>query len=125
MLDLLTSAAADAAPFAYDEGPSIPWGRLILAFLFSIAVALGAILFIRVRNGLPAWPDKLQRPWRTEGEAAGKTGEKLAIVERLNVTPSSQIVVLRRGRQNYLLHLSASGATEIDRFETADAEKTT
>lgn len=119
LFEFLAASAGEAAPIAYGTDPSIPWGRLILAFAFSIAVAIAAIAFIRMRNGLPVIPDQFRKPWHTAGTGKPvERGERMAIVERLTVTPTSQIVVLRRGRQNYLLHLSANGATEIDRFET-------
>lgn len=116
MLDTLALAAARAAPLASGTAPSIPWGRLVLAFVFCILVALAAIAFIRKRNGMPVLPeDVIQRFGQGQISAPAASG-RVQIVQRLGVTPTSQLVVLKRGRQNYLLHLTNSGATEIDRY---------
>lgn len=116
MLDTLALVAARAAPLASGTAPSIPWARIVLAFLFCILVALAAIAFIRKRNGMPVLPaDLVHRLGQGQVVAPAAAG-RLQIVQRLGVTPTSQLVVLKRGRQNYLLHLTNTGATEIDRY---------
>lgn len=118
MSDFVT-LAANAAPMtglASGTDPAVPVGRIVLAFMFCIVLAIAAIGFIRVRNGMPLLPNGIR--WRIGKTLsyAAPSPEKLQIVQRLSVTPNSQLVVLKRGRQNYLLHLTNHGATEIDRF---------
>ena len=114
---VLLAAAAENAPIVYADGPNIPWLRIVLVFVLCIALAVGAIGFLRVRNGLPLLPDELRMRVVQSGErSATISDERIQIVQRLSVTPSSQLVVLKRGRQNYLLHLTHTGATEIDRY---------
>mgnify|MGYP001802843318 CR=1 FL=1 len=40
----------------------------------------------------------------------------LSISQRLGIGTNSQFIVLQRGKQKYLLHVSQHGVTEIDRF---------
>lgn len=113
----LLARAAQEAPLAYGQGVDIPWVRIILALFFCLLVALAAIGLIRARNGMPAVPDELAR--RLRGENAPRNGgdnERIHIAQRVNVTSTSQIVVVKRGEVNYLLHLTNSGATQIDRY---------
>ena len=113
----LLTAAAGAEPIAYADGPGIPWLRIVLAFALCIALAIGAIGFIRVKNGMPLIPDEMRSRTGASGEVASPgNDERIRIAQRLSVTPQSQLVVVTRGRQNYLLHLTNNGATEIDRF---------
>ncbi len=115
LIDLL-AATGDAAPLAYGSAPGIPWVRIVLSFFFCIALAVATIAFIRARNGLPILPDRMRhRPGHTRDGSGGNI-DTIQIVERLNVTPTSQIVLLGKGSQRYLLHLSDQGATVIDRF---------
>lgn len=116
VLTLLAATAADAAPLATGTSPSIPWGRILLAFVFCMVLAIAAIGFLRVRNGMPLLPDGMkERLGQTATDTAGPT-DRIQITQRLSVTPASQLVVVKRGKQNYLLHLTNQGATEIDRF---------
>ncbi|GAA4044792.1 hypothetical protein [Parerythrobacter jejuensis] len=115
-LSLLAAVAADTAPLATGTGPSIPWGRIILAFVFCILLAVAAIGFIRVKNGMSLIPDTMAARMSASGEVTAPPAGKMQIVQRLSVTPASQLVIVRRGTQNYMLHLTNHGATEIDRF---------
>lgn len=113
----LSAAAAEAAPLATGTGPDIPWGRVLLAFLFCVALAIAAIGFLRVRNGMPLLPEGLMRGGGSTSDGfPGKASERMQIVQRLSITPTSQIIMLKRGKQNYILHVGNQGATEIDRF---------
>lgn len=120
VLSLLAMQAADAAPLATGSAPSIPWIRLILAFLFCIVIAVLAVAFIRKRNGLPLLPEHLQARLNQGATDQSSQQDRIQITQRLSVTPTSQLVVLRRGEQNYLLHLTNTGATEIDRFRDGE-----
>ena len=117
----LATAVGDAAPLATGTAPAIPWGRLVLAFAFCIVIALGAIAFIRKRNNMPLLSDDTLRRLGMGGGAGTMPHDRLQITQRLSVTPNSQLVVLKRGSQNYLLHLTNTGATEIDRFTDDEA----
>lgn len=120
----LAAAAAETAHFAGGSDPDIPWVRIILAFLFCIALAIAAIGFIRVRNGMPLMPDRLGSSIAGVGDGTSAPSDRLQITQRLTLSPNSQVIVLKRGEQNYLLHVGANGATEIDRFndEAEDAQ---
>lgn len=116
MLGTLTAASETIAPYATGSGPEIPWVRLILAFLFCALLAGVAIWALKARYGTPLLPEN----WRTlvAGGAANEVqaDDRVRIAQRLAVAPGSQIIVLKRGKQNYLLHLTSSSATEIDRY---------
>lgn len=118
----LTAAAADSAPLATGTAPYIPWARIILALLFCIALAVGAIGFIRVKNGMSLVPDGIAARLHKQGEAPPLASDKMQVTQRLSVTPSSQLVIVKRGKQNYMLHLTNQGATEIDRFRDEEEE---
>lgn len=108
---------AQAAP-AYGQGAdiSIPWARIILAFLFCIAVAAGAILWLRARQGretsLRALVDRLAGP-------AAPTEQVLVVEDRLRASPTSQYLILRCGARRYLVHQTAQSAVLLDRLDDA------
>lgn len=116
MTFLLLASGAERALLGQGSGPDIPWFRLILAFLFCIGLAVVAIMAVRARAGMPVLPNRLSGLTKglLEGEVLPQ--ERVTIIQRLPVAPGSQLILLKRGRQRYLLHLTASGATEIDRF---------
>ena len=104
-----------AAPYATGSAPSIPWGRIVLALFFCLLLAFFAIAFIRARSGMapmPAWLKGLQAPAASVGEEQ----DALEIVQRVGISPGSQLVVLQRGTQRYLLHFGDKHVTEIDRY---------
>lgn len=118
MLFYLIAASAQNAPMAYAETPGIPWIRITLAFAFCIFLAIAAIGFIRIRNGLTFVPDE----WRARLQGNGKeerplNREWINVVQRVNLMPGSQLVVVQCGQLHYLLHITGSAVTVIDRFE--------
>ena len=108
---------AQAAP-AYGQGAdiSIPWARIILAFFFCIAVAAGAILWLRARQGretsLRALVDRL-------AGSATQSEHGLEVEERLRASPTGQYLILRCGARRYLVHQTAQGAVLLDRLDDA------
>ena len=116
MTFLLLASGAERAMLGQGSSPDIPWLRLILAFLFCVGLAVVAIMAIRARAGMPILPKGLDRLTRGMLESEVLPEKRITIVQRLPVAPGSQLIVLKRGRQRYLLHLTASSATEIDRF---------
>lgn len=113
-LSPLTAAAISAA----DTGPIIPWARIVIAFLFCITLAIGAILWLRTRQGQPTslsalWA-QLKRP---STEIVPKA---MAIEQRLRITPTGQFLVLRCDERRYLLHVGSQQAQLLDRLEDVD-----
>lgn len=102
-LDLL---AAAGTALSYGAGPSVPWARIVLAFLLCIGLAAAAIAFMRWRTGRgvsgPVW---LQM---TRG--AKHRQRELEMVERLALSPTTQLVVVRWGGKKLLILSSSSGA---------------
>ncbi|WP_298303597.1 hypothetical protein [uncultured Erythrobacter sp.] len=98
------------------SAPDIPWIRIALVMILCIFLAFAAVGFLRIRYGLPFLPDRLTNPITSAGIVPDPAQEKLAIINRLATGPSSQIIVLARDEQRYLLHISQSGATVIDRY---------
>ncbi len=114
-LALFASQNAQPAILATGSGPDIPWVRILIALFLCILMAFFAVGLLRLRHGLPFLPGRLVLPKRLKNSDARRIAA-LEIVERLSVGPASQFVILKRGSQNYLLHLTQQGATEIDRF---------
>jgi len=107
-----------AAPIAQGGAPDIPWLRMVLALALCLGLAMAAIGFARLRLGMPFLPEKMS-PVTGAKVTAGYTPAQLAIVERLNSGTSGQFVILSRGAQQYLLHISQQGhVTKLDDFET-------
>lgn len=114
MLFLLSAAGSGNPAIAYGSGPDIPWLRIILALGLCLALAAAAIWSLRVRHGLTAAPDWMRQFGATDKGAQLAPGEQLQLVQRLVVSPGHQLVLVRLGARRYLLHLTASGATQID-----------
>ena len=104
-----------ATPLAQGAAPDVPWMRIVLVLVLCLGLATATIGFVRLRHGMPFLPDRLTNPI-AQRNASRISTRQLEIVERLPAGPTSQFVLLARGKQRYLLHLSQNGATEIDRF---------
>lgn len=90
----------------------IPWLRIALAFLFCIALAVGAITLLRLRQGqwtLPHWG----RDWvgRLRDKRAGPA--RLSVVERVALSPGHQVILLRCDDKCHLIHLGPQGSALI------------
>ena len=103
MLDILAPAAA---AMAYGEGPTIPWGRIALALLFCLGLAAAAIAFLNLRTG-QAGP---RTRWLPAGLSGAAAQRELELLERLPLTPTSQLLLVRCGGERLLLLSSAAGA---------------
>lgn len=110
----LTLTVATAA-YAHGSDPAVPWLRIALAFLFCVGVAVAAILWLRARQGSPialhAFARRIAAPHR-----AGAPRE-LEVEERLRISPTAQVLVLRCGARRYLVHVGPQGAQTIDRLD--------
>lgn len=111
--------ASDALELSQAAASNIPWFQLGAAFALCAALAVAAIFSIRLRQGLPLLPNG---SLTSIGSSFRRTSveDQVAIVQRLGLGPSNEFVILERGDQRYLLHVSQQGATEIDRYKTAD-----
>ena len=99
---------AAGASLAQVEGPSVPWARIAVAFLFCIGVAVGAIAVMRRRMGhrggfdlgraLPLLRGVPPRP------------RELELLERLALSPTAQLAVVRHGERKLLIVTSPAGA---------------
>ncbi len=120
MFGLIDLDLAPASTFAIAQGaaPDIPWLRILGAFAFCITLAVAAIVFLRWRQGLPVMPNGTLSRTGT-GSRSVAAHDQLAIIQRLGLGPGSQFIVLERGEQCYLLHVSQQGVTEIDRYLTS------
>lgn len=116
---LFNPAMLSVGTLAQGAAPDIPWVRIALVMILCVALAFAAVGFLRIRYGLPFLPDRITNPITSAGIVTQTPGEKLAIVDRVAAGPSSQFIVLGRGEQRYLLHVSQAGATVVDRYENA------
>lgn len=114
MLFLLSAAGSGTSAIAYSNGPDVPWLRIFLALCLCLALAGAAIWAMRVRYGLSVVPERLRQFVTTERGDHAAPVEQLQLVQRLVVSPGHQLVLVRLGQRRYLLHLTASGATQID-----------
>ncbi len=114
MLFLLSAAGSGGSAIPYGSGPDIPWLRIILALGLCLALAAASIWALRVRHGLSVAPDWMQQFGATVKGDQLAPGEQLQLIQRLVVSPGNQLVLVRLGARRYVLHLTASGATQID-----------
>ena len=116
-LDLL---AAASSALAYGEGLSVPWARIVLAFLLCVGLAVAAIAFMRWRTGQGA-----PRPfWLQMGRGAGDGQSELELLDRLALSPTTQLVAVRWGEKKLLVLASPAGAWLIDEREGAVSAET-
>jgi hypothetical protein len=114
MLFLLSDAGSGGSAIPYGSGPDIQWLRIILALALCLALAAASIWALRVRHGLSVAPHWMRQFGAMDKGAQTAPGEQLQLVQRLVVSPGHQLVLVRLGARRYLLHLTASGATQID-----------
>lgn len=107
-IDLDFLAAAGAA-LAYGEGPSVPWARIVLAFLLCAGLAVTAIAFMRWRTGQRG-PSSF---WLQMARGSGDGQRELELVERLALSATTQLVVVRWGERKLLILASPSGAQTL------------
>lgn len=91
---------------------AIPWVRIVLAFVFCILVAIGAIALLRVRQG--TWDLGALRRRLSDGLPDTLIrARRLDLVEKLPMAPGHYAVLLRCDAAHVLLHLGPQGATVI------------
>jgi hypothetical protein len=116
-IPFLVTTALAAPAYGQTVGPAIPWARIVVAFLVCIAFAVGAILWLRSRQGLPTDVRTLLGQLRQS--KASDPQAPLLIEQRLRASPTSQFVILRCGERRYLVHTGPQGAQNIDRLDDA------
>ncbi|MEM1051667.1 MAG: hypothetical protein AAGI28_06175 [Pseudomonadota bacterium] len=107
---------------AQGVAPDIPWVRIVLVMILCVLLAFVAVGFLRIRYGLPFLPDRITNPITSAALVSDTSGEKLTIVDRLTAGPSSQFIVLGRGKKRYLIHVAQNGATVIDHYSDLGSE---
>jgi hypothetical protein len=106
----LALLAAATAPLAYGEGPTVPWARIVLSLLFCLALGVSAIVAIRRRSG-HAVPGPIALLFQGTGRAAPR---QLELLERLALTATSQLCLVRCGDKRLLVLVSPVGAQVIE-----------
>jgi hypothetical protein len=106
------SLAATRAPLGAAPDIAVPWLRIVLALAFCLVVAFAAILVIRRRQG---GSGDLRTLLNAVIRTPDETAIALRIDERIRLSASSQIVVLRWEGDRYLVHVAPSGAQLLDR----------
>ncbi len=101
-LDLLTAAGS---ALSYGEGPAVPWARIVLAFLLCAGLAAAAIAFLRWRTG-PGGPGPF---WQQIIRGAREGQRELELVDRLALSSTTHLVVVRWGERKLLIVSSSSG----------------
>jgi flagellar biogenesis protein FliO len=115
----ITMLSAASATIGQSAGFSVPWARIALSLLFCLTLAVAAIAFIRRRSGaavLPSFASLLSSAER------GKQRD-LELLERLQLSPASQICLVRCGNKRLLVHVSAGGAQVLERLDTEDVHQ--
>ena len=109
--------AAASPQYATGGEIAVPWARLALAFFICVALAAAAIHMMRQRYGSAAprgFSDFLSRKEQVEAE--------IEIVERVRITPSGQLCLVRCGERRYLIHLGQHNCTLIERLNDAPGQ---
>lgn len=118
-ISLLLTTAHAAHAFGQNAEPVIPWVRIVVAFLICIFFAVGAILWLRARQGVPVNVRKLFD--RIGRNAPLEFSEPFEVERRLRVSPTGQMIILRCGDRRYLIHAGPHGAQNLDRLDDAPA----
>jgi hypothetical protein len=99
----------------------VPWARIVLAFLLCAGLAVAAIAFMRWRTGqggaTPIW---LQM---TRG--TGTPERELELVERLALSPTTQLVSVRWGARKLLILASPAGAQVLSELDVVSSRPET
>jgi hypothetical protein len=115
-LDLLAAAGTAISSGA---GPSVPWARIALAFLLCAGLAVAAIAFLRWRTG-QGGPSPF---WLQMTRGTGEGQRELELVERLALSPSSQLAVVRWRARTLLIMTCPTGAQLLsEEPDGSDAE---
>jgi len=83
------------------------WIRQIAAIAFVFGLLGGALWWLR-RRGMAGW-----RP-------AGSP--KMAVIDRLRLTPQHSVHIVRVGKRNFLIAVHANGCTLLDSLQTEDLD---
>jgi hypothetical protein len=111
VLALAVGTSVLAGELGGGAAPSIPWGRIALAFLFCIALAAGAILLLRkyrgYAGGSPGFPPSFLL--RQAGQRS------IEILETRRVSPHGDVCLLRCKGQDYLFIVTPQQALLLDK----------
>jgi flagellar biosynthetic protein FliO len=84
------------------------WIRQIAAIAFVFGLLGGALWWLR-RRGMAGW-----RP-------AGSS-PKMAVIDRLRLTPQHSVHIVRVGKRNFVIAVHTNGCTLLDTLRTEDLE---
>jgi hypothetical protein len=105
------ASPAPAAQLATGSAPDIPWLRLIAALVLSTAVAAAAIIALRRRPGQAA-----EGPLaKFLGGIRSASPRRIVILETRRASQHGDLCLVEVDETVYLLALTASGATLLDR----------
>jgi flagellar biogenesis protein FliO len=83
------------------------WIRQIAAIAFVFGLLGGALWWLR-RRGMAGW-----QPGRSP---------KIALIDRLRLTPQHSVHIVRVGKRNFVIAVHANGCTLLDSLRTEDLE---
>ena len=108
--------AAAAAPIQYAIAPPVPWGRIIISLLFCIGLAVAAIVFIRKRSGNGGVASLFPFIAAPHGQ------REMELLERLPLTGTSHLCLVRCGETRLVILISGSGAQLIDKLAAHETQ---
>lgn len=102
---------AMAAGLGTANAPGVPWARIVLAFVFCIALAVGAIAILRHHQGrlrftfaARAFPAMAQAPRR-----------RIEVIETRRISQHGDVCLLHCGGHSYLIAMGQACAVLLDR----------
>ena len=111
LLLALVPLPAMAAGLGTASTPSVPWVRIVLAFLFCIALAVAAIAVLRHQQGrlrftfaARAFPAMAQAPRR-----------RIEVIETRRISQHGDVCLLHCDEYSYLIAMGQAHAVLLDR----------
>lgn len=117
---IMASASALASPLASGSEPTIPWARILLAFIFCATLAWGAILLFHKHRGAIG----LQKLAARLPGIPGPPSDKIELVETQRASPHCDICLVRCNGQEFLLAITPHNVSVLDRREEVPSPTT-
>lgn len=122
LLLALIPLPAMAAGLGAAGTPGVPWARIVLAFLFCIALAAAAIAVLRHHQGRGR-PAMLARAFPAMAQAPRR---RIDLIETRRISQHGDVCLLHCGGHSYLIAVGQAHAVLLDRqplpatFDTGD-----